>query len=98
MIEVALRRRATRDSVPGTLGERRCRDAGLCLVVGSVRGPSPGKRGAGLLERMVARKTVCLRRLAGGRRSDIVRFGRFLANGKVTVPRLLAGWGERTAG
>jgi hypothetical protein len=47
---------------------------------------------------MVARKTVCLRRLAGGRRSDIVRFGRFLANGKVTVPRLLAGWGERTAG
>jgi hypothetical protein len=45
---------------------------------------------------MVARKHVCLRRL-GGRRSDEVRFGRFLANPKVTLERLVANWGERTA-
>ncbi len=34
------------------------------------------KRGALLLKRMVARESVCLRRLAGGRRREIVRFGR----------------------
>jgi hypothetical protein len=46
---------------------------------------------------MVARKSVCLRRLADGRRADIVRFGRFLGNERVTVEQLIAGWGERTA-
>jgi len=46
---------------------------------------------------MVARKSVCLRRLAGGRRREIVRFGRFLANSRVTVERLIEGWGEQTA-
>lgn len=46
---------------------------------------------------MVARKSVCLRRLAGGRRSEIVRYGRFLANERVSVEALLEGWGERTA-
>lgn len=50
-----------------------------------------------LLGRMVGRKSVCLRRLAGGRRREIVRFGRFLANPRVTVERLIEGWGERTA-
>jgi hypothetical protein len=50
-----------------------------------------------LLERMVARESVCLRRLAGGRRSEIVRYGRFIANGKVTVEALIEGWGEQTA-
>jgi len=46
---------------------------------------------------MVGRKSVCLRRLAGGRRSEIVRFGRFLANPRVTVASLIEGWGEQTA-
>ena len=46
---------------------------------------------------MVGRKSVCLRRLAGGRRREIVRFGRFLANPRVTVASLIAGWGEQTA-
>lgn len=57
------------------------------------------KKGAALLERMVHGGTVCLRRLAGGRRRDEVRFNRFLANDKVRVERLIAGWGEaaRTA-
>ena len=46
---------------------------------------------------MVARKSVCLRRLAGGRRREIVRFGRFLANPRVTLAGLIEGWGEQTA-
>jgi hypothetical protein len=49
-----------------------------------------------LLERMVMRTSVCLRRL-GGERAGEVRFGRFLANDKVTVEALVAGWGEQTA-
>lgn len=46
---------------------------------------------------MVERKSVCLRRLAQGRRREIVRFGRFLANPRVTVAGLIEGWGEQTA-
>ncbi len=46
---------------------------------------------------MVARESACLRRLSGGRRSQEVRFGRFLANDKVTIERLLEGWSEQTA-
>ena len=71
------------------------RDVGL--VAWTVRGSAPGQRGALLLERLVARETVCLRQLAGGRRSQIVRHGRFLANPKVTLEALLDGWGEQTA-
>jgi Transposase DDE domain len=46
---------------------------------------------------MVARKSVCLRRVAGGKRSQIVRYGRFLDNRKVTVASLIEGWGKQTA-
>jgi len=46
---------------------------------------------------MVVRETACLRRLAGGERASIVRFDRFLGNGKVTVADLLEGWSERTS-
>jgi Transposase DDE domain len=46
---------------------------------------------------MVRRKSVCLRRLAGGRRREIVRFWRFLGNARVTVERLIAGWGAKTS-
>ena len=46
---------------------------------------------------MVRRKSVCLRRLAEGQRSAIVRFGRFLANPRVTVERLIEGWATQTA-
>jgi hypothetical protein len=45
---------------------------------------------------MVARKTVCLRRLGGGRSGEL-RAGRFLANPKVTAEKIIAGWSERTA-
>ena len=49
-----------------------------------------------MLERMVARKCVCLRRLADGQRRDIVRFDRFLHNPRVTMDALIEGWGEQT--
>ena len=42
---------------------------------------------------MVDRASVCVRRLAGGRRSGIVGFARFLANPRVTIEALLDGWG-----
>jgi Transposase DDE domain len=46
---------------------------------------------------MVVRASSCMRRAADGQRSEIVRYGRFLANEKVTLEALLAGWGEQTA-
>jgi hypothetical protein len=42
---------------------------------------------------MVGRQSICLRRLAGGRRGGIVGFSRFLANPRVTSERLIEGWG-----
>ena len=55
------------------------------------------EKGAQLLGRMVARQSVCLRRLACGSRGGIVGFGRFLANPKVTTGRLIEGWGAEAA-
>jgi hypothetical protein len=46
---------------------------------------------------MLERESVCLRRLAGGQRSGIVGFSRFLANARVTVDALVEGWGIPTA-
>jgi hypothetical protein len=42
---------------------------------------------------MVARASVCLRRLSGGERRGIVGCGRFLANPRVTVEAVIEGWG-----
>jgi hypothetical protein len=50
-----------------------------------------------LVEQMASRESVCLRRLAGGRRAGIVGFGRFLSNRRVTAERLIEGWGEPTS-
>jgi Transposase DDE domain len=50
-----------------------------------------------LLSSVVARKSACLRRAARGKRAEIVRYGRFLDNRKVTVARLIEGWGRQTA-
>jgi hypothetical protein len=44
---------------------------------------------------MVARKTVCLRRL-GGDRAGEERAGRFFANRKVTAAKIVEGWSDRT--
>lgn len=49
-----------------------------------------------LLERMVVRQSICLRRLSEGSRAREVGFGRFLANDRVTVERLIEGWSEQT--
>lgn len=46
---------------------------------------------------MVVHESTCVRRAADGQRAAIVRYGRFLANEKVTLDALLAGWGEQTA-
>ncbi len=46
---------------------------------------------------MVERASTCLRRLAGGRRGGIVGFSRFLANPRVTVERVIEGWGAETS-
>lgn len=46
---------------------------------------------------MVARESSCLRRLAGGRRGEIVGFWRFLANPRVTVEAVVEGWGAAIA-
>ena len=54
------------------------------------------KKGAALLEAMVHAGSTCLRRAADGKRRSEVQFNRFLANPKVTVERLVAGWGEAT--
>ena len=43
------------------------------------------------------RSTACLRRIGGGQRDQQVGFGRFLANRKVTVERLIEGWSDQTA-
>src|ERR1700731_3897157 len=44
---------------------------------------------------MVARKTVCLRRLGGSRRGE-EQAGRFFANPKVTAAKIVEGWSLRT--
>jgi hypothetical protein len=53
-------------------------------------------KGAMLLQSMVVRSSVCLRRLAQ-RRSQQVGFGRLLANERVTADRLIDGWSDQTA-
>ena len=53
------------------------------------------KGGGAILERMVARKTVCLRRL-GGNRGGELQAGRFLANPKVTAAKIVEGWSRLT--
>ncbi len=83
------------DSVFGTLGKPECRDDIYRMFVGSFRGSSPRQRGAALLEAMVLHSSVCVRRLAD-RRSQEVRFGRYLANSRVTIERLIEGWSEQT--
>jgi hypothetical protein len=46
---------------------------------------------------MAARGSSCLRRLSGGQRRLIVGFGRFLGNPRVTVEKLIEGWGAQAA-
>src|SRR5581483_534855 len=45
---------------------------------------------------MVVRSTSCVKRAAGGDRDEIVRYGRFLCNEKVTLRALIEGWSEQT--
>jgi hypothetical protein len=45
---------------------------------------------------MVVRSTSCVKRAAGGDRAQIVRYGRFLSNQKVTLQALIEGWSGQT--
>jgi hypothetical protein len=85
------------DSVMDTLVVPECRDGIAEPVIGPIWRLSPRQKGATLLQGMVMRATVCLRRLGDGQRRQQVGFGRFLANPKVTVDRLIAGWSDQTA-
>lgn len=79
------------DSLPGGYGNGG-RDGPLAW---DIRGSPPRQRGAAILERMVSRKTICLRRL-GGTRPGELRAGRFFANPKVTAEKIVAGWSSLT--
>ena len=46
---------------------------------------------------MVRAGNTCLRRVVDGKRRSEVQFNRFLANPKVTVERLVAGWSAATS-
>ena len=46
----------------------------------------------------MSQASVCLRRLASGSRREIIGFGRFLANPRVTVEALIEGWGAGASG
>ncbi len=48
------------------------------------------------MDRVVDRQCVCLRKLADGDRAAEVAYGALLANEKVTVKRLIAGWSDPT--
>jgi len=52
-------------------------------------------KGGAILEQMVARKTVCLRRLGGDRAGEL-QAGRFFANRKVTTEKIVKGWSTLT--
>lgn len=85
------------DSVMDTLVVPECLDGIAKSVIGPVWRLSPRQKGAALLQGIVARATVCLRRAGGGQRRQQVGFGRFLANPKVTIEGLIAGWSDQTA-
>ena len=52
-------------------------------------------KGGAILERMVSRKTMCLRRLGGTRKGE-VQVGRFFASPRVTAGKLVEGWSDLT--
>jgi hypothetical protein len=52
--------------------------------------------GADFVTCMVERATVCVRRLSGGSRGGVLRFGRLLESARVTVEKIVAGWAEGT--
>src|SRR5712691_8896391 len=85
------------DSGCDTLDNPECRYGIARPIIGRFWRSSSRQKGATLLRRMVVRPSVCLRRLARGRRSQLVGFGRFLANRRVTVDRLIEGWSDQTA-
>jgi hypothetical protein len=60
-------------------------------------GRAPRKKGVRILEQMAAQGSVCLRRLSDGSRKEVVGAGRFVANPRVTLRKLIKGWSEMTS-
>src|SRR5256885_2235508 len=85
------------DSVVDTLVNPECRDVAGKRIVGPVWGSWPRKKGAMFFRCMVAGRIVCVRQLGDGQRAMEVGFGRFLANSRVTIDRLIEGWSDQTA-
>jgi hypothetical protein len=65
----------------------------MCVSLGRFGDQRLDRRGGQILDQMVARESVCLRRLGGGKRRGIVGISRFLANPRVTSEALIEGWG-----
>jgi hypothetical protein len=80
------------------LTEAGCLDVGRRVFDGRIRGCAPGKKGAELLERAIARGTSCIRHLGDGEGAQTKAFRRFLANDEVTVERLIESWAQQTVG
>ncbi|MGO9633613.1 MAG: hypothetical protein ACLPX1_06935, partial [Steroidobacteraceae bacterium] len=56
---------------------------------------APRQKGGAVLEQMLARKTVCLKRLGGDRGGELGA-GRFFGNKKVTTAKIIAYWSTQT--
>jgi hypothetical protein len=54
------------------------------------------RAGAELLDAMMARSTVCVNRMAKGERDDVLQYGRFFGNPRVTTEKIIASWPEET--
>src|SRR5216684_2422159 len=70
----------------GAADEPVCRD---------IRRSPPHPKGGEIIEQMVARETVCLKRL-GGDRGGEEAVGRFFANPRVTADKIIESWSEHT--
>jgi hypothetical protein len=65
------------------------------VVAWGIRGSAPRQKGGAVLERMVVRKTVCLRRMGGSRGGELA-VGRFFASPKVTAAKIIESWNSQT--
>lgn len=64
-------------------------------VAGPIRRSPSRQKGAALLQHIVRRKNLCLRKLSQGKRALEVGFGRFLANTRVAVETVIESWSDQ---
>jgi hypothetical protein len=83
------------DSVTDALIRKERQDVARSVARPIWRSP-PRQRGAALLHGMLCKRSVSLRRIADGVWRLQMCFGRFVANPKVTVEKLIEGWSSQT--